>query len=203
MVKIKICGIRRIEDIEYLNILKPDYAGFVFAKSKRQVNIETAKALIEKLDKKIKTVGVFVNEDRNDVLNKANRLNLDVLQFHGDETPEYTDNFKGFIVWKAIRVKDIRDLELIKQYSVDGILLDSKIEGSFGGTGIPFDWNILNNVRMDKQLILAGGLNSDNILKAIEIVKPDIVDISSSVETEGYKDYKKMKEFIEKVREIS
>ena len=103
MVKIKVCGLKRPEDIDYVNELKPDYIGFVFAKSKREVTLEQAKGLAEKLDKDIKTVGVFLNRDIEEVKTIAAAVKLDVLQFHGDETQEYIDNFKNYECWKAVR----------------------------------------------------------------------------------------------------
>lgn len=203
MVKVKICGLRRIDDIEFINKLRPDYAGFVFAESKRQVDINLAYKLISKLDKNIKTVGVFVNESIDKVLNTAMTLKLNILQFHGDETMDYIKHFKDFIVWKAIRVKCKSDIEKINQYDVDAVLLDSFTTGNYGGTGRRFDWDILREFKINIPVILAGGLNASNIEDAIKKVKPYAVDVSSGVETEGHKDFNKIKEFIKKVREIS
>lgn len=202
MVKIKICGLRRKDDIEYANELKPDYVGFVFAKSKRQIEIEQALYLINFLDKGIKKVGVFVNEPLEKVLNIAKELNLDVLQFHGDETQDYINNFKNFIVWKAIRIREKDDLKKTKEFIVNGYVFDASSKNEYGGTGKTFDWEILQNFSLNVPIILAGGLNENNVEEAIRLVKPYAVDVSSGVETEGYKDFKKMKSFIEKVRDI-
>ncbi|WP_028992318.1 phosphoribosylanthranilate isomerase [Thermoanaerobacter thermocopriae] len=202
MVKVKICGLRRKEDIEYANELKPDYVGFVFAKSKRQVEVEQALYLISFLDKEIKTVGVFVNEPVENVLKIAQTLNLDVLQFHGDETQDYVDNFKNFTVWKAIRIKDKEDLEKTKEFRVNSFVFDTLTKNEYGGTGKPFNWEVLKGFELNVPIILAGGLNENNVEEAIRIVSPYGVDVSSGVETEGYKDFKKMKSFIEKVRGI-
>ncbi|HAA80684.1 MAG TPA: N-(5'-phosphoribosyl)anthranilate isomerase [Thermoanaerobacter sp.] len=202
MVKVKICGLRRKEDIEYANELKPDYVGFVFAKSKRQIEVEQALDLISLLDKEIKTVGVFVNEPVENALKIAQTLNLDVLQFHGDETQDYIDNFKNFTVWKAIRIKDKEDLEKTKQFKVNSFVFDTLTKNEYGGTGKTFNWKVLKGMELNVPIILAGGLNENNVEEAIRIVNPYAVDVSSGVETEGYKDFKKMKSFIEKVRGI-
>ena len=202
MVKVKICGLRRKEDIEYANELKPDYVGFVFAKSKRQIEVEQALDLISLLDKEIKTVGVFVNEPVENALKIAQTLNLDVLQFHGDETQDYIDNFKNFTVWKAIRIKDKEDLEKTKQFKVNSFVFDTLTKNEYGGTGKTFNWEVLKGFELNVPIILAGGLNENNVEEAIKIVDPYAVDVSSGVETEGYKDFKKMKSFIEKVRGI-
>jgi phosphoribosylanthranilate isomerase len=202
LVKVKICGLRRKEDIEYANELKPDYVGFVFAKSKRQIEVEQALDLISLLDKEIKTVGVFVNEPVENALKIAQTLNLDVLQFHGDETQDYIDNFKNFTVWKAIRIKDKEDLEKTKEFKVNSFVFDTLTKNEYGGTGKTFNWKVLKGMELNVPIILAGGLNENNVEEAIKIVDPYAVDVSSGVETEGYKDFKKMKSFIEKVRGI-
>lgn len=203
MVKVKICGLKRIDDIEYINKLCPDYAGFVFAKSKRQVDLNLAHKLINRLDKNIKTVGVFVNESIENVFEIAETLKLDVLQFHGDETQDYIDNFRGFTVWKAIRVNSKNDLEKTKQFITNAFLFDTLALKDYGGTGKTFDWNILKDIKFDIPIILAGGLNADNVTEALKIINPFAVDVSSGVETEGYKDFNKIELFIKKVREIS
>jgi len=202
LVKVKICGLRRKEDIEYANELKPDYVGFVFAKSKRQIEVEQALDLISLLDKEIKTVGVFVNEPVENALKIAQTLNLDVLQFHGDETQDYIDNFKNFTVWKAIRIKDKEDLEKTKEFKVNSFVFDTLTKNEYGGTGKTFNWKVLKGMELNVPIILAGGLNENNVEEAIKIVDPYAVDVSSGVETEGYKDFKKLKSFIEKVRGI-
>lgn len=206
MTKIKICGIRRLEDISYLNKLKPDYAGFIFAKSKRQITLEQAKELISLLDKDIKTVGVFVNEDIERVRYIAEYLELDVLQFHGNESREYIESFSKFIVWKTVSIDvsacDIEDLSKLNEYKIDGVLLDSSVKGAQGGTGLSFNWDIIKRINSNKSIILAGGLNPENIQQAIKTVNPYAVDVSSGVEVNGIKDFEKINEFIKKVRKI-
>lgn len=204
MTLVKICGIRRSEDVEYLNNLKPDYAGFVFAESKRNVDVNTAYDLIKNLDRKIKKVGVFVNEEISKVRNVAAFLNLDVLQFHGDESQDYMDNFNDYTVWKAIRISEKSDISQLTNYHVDGILFDSKVKGFYGGSGRKFDWNLIKGAKaiLKCKFILAGGINVDNVLKAVEMVRPDVIDVSSGVEVDGFKDYELMKDLICKVRSV-
>lgn len=210
MTKIKICGIRRLEDITYVNKLLPDYIGFVFAKSKRQINLKYAKKISSLIDSRIRKVGVFVDEDVKTVKNIAHEANLYALQFHGKEDKEYISNFKDHIIWKSmpVSVEPInienceREILKINEYPVQAVILDSMSKKQFGGSGIPFNWNVIKKLSIKKKLILAGGLNSNNVLEAIKKVNPYIVDVSSGVETDGFKDFYKMKKFIEKVRSI-
>jgi Phosphoribosylanthranilate isomerase len=201
MVNIKICGLRRLVDIEYVNKLMPEYVGFVFAKSKRIVSLAEAELLIKKLNKNIKTVGVFVNEDKQKVMQIAKQLDLKVLQFHGEEDNEYFKGFEDFEIWKAVGIKDEKDIYNLRGYNCDGILLDSKVDGISGGNGKTFDWKLIDNFKLQCKLILAGGLNIENVSTAIKMAIPYAVDVSSGVESEGFKDYDKIKKFIEKVRE--
>ena len=199
MVKVKLCGLRRINDIDYVNELKPDYAGFVFAKSKRQVAAEYARQLVEKLDRDIQAVGIFVNEDMAAVKEIVAYVGLEVLQFHGSETPEYVKAFSGITVWKSACIKSPEDLEPLVRYEADALLLDS----SSAGSGQRFNWDIIKGYKPGKPIILAGGLDPSNIASAVAEVKPYCVDVSSGVETGGFKDYKKMKEFIDKARGLN
>ncbi|AFS77747.1 N-(5'-phosphoribosyl)anthranilate isomerase TrpF [Gottschalkia acidurici 9a] len=206
MVKIKVCGIRRNQDIEYVNTLRPEYIGFIFAESKRKVTKEEAFTLKELLNKDIKTVGIFVNEDLKNVKDIANFVGLDIVQLHGDEDARYIDSLKSELInksiWKAVRIKDENSLKDIEQFNVDGILLDTYSKEAYGGLGESFDWNIVRNLKTNKKVILAGGLNSDNVERGINKVRPDIIDVSSGVETDGYKDFNKMKSFIKKGRKL-
>ncbi|MFA6940039.1 MAG: phosphoribosylanthranilate isomerase [Clostridiaceae bacterium] len=201
MTKVKICGLTRYQDIKYVNELKPEYIGFVFAKSKRQVTLVQALELRKNLNKETKTVGVFVNESIKTVKEIAFAVKLDVLQFHGNEDREYINNFNDFEVWKALPVKNKNDLAQLDKFQNIRLLIDSKVEGAQGGSGKTFDWNILKDSNLKHKIILAGGLNCENIAKAIGIIQPYAVDVSSGVEINGIKDYQKMKEFIEKARE--
>lgn len=201
MSKVKFCGIKRREDIEYINILKPDYVGFVFAESKREISLNKGRELIKSLNKDIKKVGVFVDESPLRVMEIANELKLHVLQFHGMEDLNYLKEFHDFEIWKGIRVKAAEDFKLIDMYKNYGVLLDAFVEGESGGTGKRFSWETSKILPFDIKLILAGGLNSENVLEGIEKFKPYVVDVSSSIETNGFKDFNKMKKFIERVRE--
>ena len=198
MTKIKICGIRRLQDIEYLNELEPEYAGFVFAKSKRRVDMEQASNLIENLSEYIKKVGVFVDEDPIKVSEVAEKLKLQVLQFHGHENQEYINKFKGYEIWKALKINTIQSICEIKNYTSVKFLLDNSIAGS----GESFKWELVQEKVEGSLIILAGGLTDKNVQKGISQLNPFGVDVSSGVETEGFKDYKKTKEFIRKVREL-
>lgn len=202
LTKIKICGLKQEEEIDFANQLKPEYVGLVFAKSGRQLHLEQAGGLLQNLNRGIRKVGVFVNMDKEEVAHIAKNCQLDVLQFHGDETPDYCKEFKQE-VWKAFSVKDEKSFTRIEQYAVDGYLLDTYVEGQVGGSGKAFPWKLVQNLSRPKLLIAAGGLNADNVEEAIRIMKPHVVDVSSGVEVNGKKDYEKMKLFIKKVREIS
>jgi phosphoribosylanthranilate isomerase len=194
-MKIKICGIRRIEDVLYLNEFKPDFAGFVFAPSKRIVTFEEAKKLREALDKDIKTVGVFVNGEVEFVRRLAEEKIIDIIQLHGDEDDEYISKLRAKVpVVKAQRVKTRDD---IKEYDCDMYLFDTLVSGAYGGTGKSFDWSILNGVK--KPYFLAGGINEENIDAACRS-GAYAIDVSGGVETNGFKDREKIRKIIERVR---
>ena len=199
MTKIKICGLKREEDIQYVNELLPDYVGFVFAKSPRQVNADRARELMRSLNKNIKKVGVFLNMEKEEVSHIAESCGLDVLQFHGEETPDYCHSFQQE-VWKAFRIKDKNSLKEVEKYVVDGYLLDTYTFGQYGGSGRTFSWELGRLLKKPKLLILAGGLQPNNVVKAIEALEPDVVDVSSGVEEDGAKSFEKMKQFIKNGR---
>ncbi|WP_028855527.1 phosphoribosylanthranilate isomerase [Psychrilyobacter atlanticus] len=203
MTKIKICGLQRVEDIEMVNKNLPDYVGFVFANSKRKVTKEKVKELIDRLDRRIKTVGVFVDEKSEDVEKVAKYCGLDILQFHGEETTEYCDCFRDrYEIWKAFSVRD-RGIEkrLIeyKKYT-DICLLDAYNKNVRGGSGKVFNWDLIEGVSKKYKIALAGGITPKNILEAVEKVEPYIIDLSSGVEIDGFKDEGKIKEIIKKIR---
>lgn len=199
MTKIKICGIRRPQDIEYLNELQVEYAGFVFAKSKRRVNMEVALSLIQKLSADIKKVGVFVDEDPLKVIEIAEKLKLQVLQFHGHETQAYINKFKGFEIWKAIKIINSKSICEVRNYKCERFLLDNSISGS----GEIFKWELVQQKVKESQVMLAGGLTSENVAEGIIQLTPYGVDVSSGVETQGFKEYEKLKKFVRKVRELN
>lgn len=204
MSRIKICGIKSVKDIEYVNLLNPDYIGFVFARSSRQVTVEQVLELKRFLNKGIKTVGVFLNEDKEKVLEVAENVGLNIVQLHGTEDLSYIDylsSYDKFEIWKALGIKSDQDIDEIKKYSQYRIVLD----GAKAGQGKRFSWDSIEEEVLTedfrKNLILAGGLNFNNVIEGIQRFKPFAVDVSSGVETEGKKDYIKMKEFIERVRQ--
>lgn len=201
MVKVKICGIRREEDIEIVNALLPDYAGFVFCPSKRQVDIGKAASLCAALDSRIKKAGVFVNQDRGFIEQARRECGLDVLQQHGDEPPGDCV-FEGCEVWKAVRVKSRASIEFAGSYHTAGILFDAYNESEYGGSGKVFNWELLRLFEDRRRIILAGGLSPENVAEAVQSVRPWAVDVSSGVETDGRKDLGKVKLFIENARGI-
>lgn len=198
---IKICGLRRTEDAEYINAFDAiKYAGFVFAKSKRQITVETAINIKKYLRRGLKTVGVFADMPFDDVRQIADEVQLDIIQLHSNETVQYCSELKnsGYSIWKSIAVERGASLDKAAVYfdSVDGFVLDKYDKSAYGGTGISFDWNAAHSFSDKYYTILAGGINSENILQAYSVVKPNVIDLSSSVETDGFKDYKKIERLI-------
>ena len=206
MTKIKICGLSKVEDIDIVNRYKPDYVGFVFAESKRCVSKDMAEILINRLDSDIKKVGVFVNPKLEFVKNMAENLKLDVVQLHGDEDAEYINELKKYTdceIWKAVRVSDNSDTENLAVYNSDRILLDKYKNDSYGGSGEKFDWGSFSGKNIPQNIVLAGGLDKNNVLEGIRIFNPYAVDVSSGVEVNGAKSEEKVREFIEKVRRLA
>ncbi|MCD8391228.1 MAG: phosphoribosylanthranilate isomerase [Firmicutes bacterium] len=198
-MEIKVCGIRRKEDVEIVNEYKPDYIGFVFAKSRRRVSAEEAAKLSAALADGIKTVGVFVNENPREVERIAKTAGLYAVQLHGDEDEDYISRLNvNTEIWKAVRVRGGDIVTDVK--GADRILLDKYSEAEYGGGGKPFDWLGGLDIRAKAPIMLAGGLNARNVADGIRIFAPAGVDVSSGVETDEYKDRDKIKEFIEKVR---
>lgn len=198
MAKIKICGLKRLEDIEIVNKYKPDYIGFVFADSKRKVTSDLAFKMKKNLDSSIKSVGVFVDEDIDVIIKLYDEGIIDIAQLHGLENEEYIKKLKQKSNYKleiinAIEMSDEKDLLGYENSLADYLLLDSG-----KGSGKTFDWRLIRK-DLKKEFFLAGGLNSKNISKAIEEFNPYAVDLSSSVETDGYKDELKIKEVMEEV----
>ena len=207
MVKLKICGMRRSEDIEMANRYKPDYIGFVFADSPRKVSYEQAKELSSLLSDDIVPVGVFVNEHMKLIVDLFKDGIIEMAQLHGDEDEKYIRNLKDksieetgkqIPVINAIEIKEGADYddELLKwrDSASDYFILDSG-----KGSGKTFDWSLIDKESefFKNSIFLAGGLNSENLALAIEEFNPFAVDLSSSVETDGFKDEEKIKEIIE------
>lgn len=206
--KIKICGLKRKKDIEIVNKYRPDYIGFVFAESKRKVIKEQAMELRKILNSDILAVGVFVNEDIDKIVDLVEDKVIDLIQLHGDEDKEYIIKLREALSTKQIDAKIIKAIRvesgdnvkeiLMGNDLLDYILFDTYSSKEYGGTGQAFDWNILKDIK--QPFFLAGGLNSENVNDAIKTCNPYVVDVSSAVETDGYKDEEKIKEFITKIK---
>ncbi|MGN0314731.1 MAG: phosphoribosylanthranilate isomerase [Fusicatenibacter sp.] len=197
--KIKICGLSRLCDIDYVNELKPDYVGFVFAKSRRRITREHAWTLRQKLDPKIQAVGVFVNELAPVVAGYLEAGIIDLAQLHGCEDEIYLHSLRqqtGQPIIKAFSIRNREDVTKASESTADYILLDH----GAGGTGTAFDWTLVQE--MKRPFFLAGGLGPDNIEHAMAAVHPFGVDISSGVETDGYKDYHKIQDCIRRIRNV-
>ena len=227
--KVKMCGISKVETIPAIIDAKPDYMGLVFAPSKRQVTVEQAKILVEELYKQnvvgnnseaeqtepvtsldtassetIKTVGVFVNETIENLLKIAEEVKLDVIQLHGDEDESFIQILKeqsNVEVWKAVQVRSAADAEKWIDSSADMLLFDAYHKDERGGTGEVFDWSSLDE--FERPFMLAGGIDSTNVARAIRTVRPYGIDISSGIEIEGVKDDEKMKAFTNIVRTVA
>jgi phosphoribosylanthranilate isomerase len=203
MTKVKICGLRREEDIQIVNKYLPDYIGFVFADSKRKITREEAHRLKSKLDERILSVGVFVNAPIEEIAALVKAEIINGIQLHGDEDENYMNTLRSRIkeavpIIKALRATKEEDINNGRKLPADYFLLDTYSAEHYGGIGKTFDWNIVPEDF--GRFYLAGGLNSCNVTKAIEMLHPYCVDISSGVETKGYKDEKKVMEFIAAVR---
>lgn len=192
MARIKICGLRRQQDIDFVNAVRPDYIGFILTPGfRRSIDFETAKQLKSRLDKSIKAVGVFVDDDTDKINNFAECGIIDIAQLHGSESAEDCKKIKNPVI-KAFKPSDfdkIGDYENCADY----FLFDSGT-----GSGKTFDWDMLP--KTGKPFFLAGGLDFGNVKDAIEKINPFAVDVSSSVETNGVKDFDKIKKFTEIMR---
>ena len=224
--KVKMCGISKVETIPAVVEAKPDYMGLVFASSKRQVTVDQAKTLVEELHKQyanrynrdaeqcsnqtlihqefIKTVGIFVNETLDNLVTIATEVNLDVVQLHGDEDEAFIQSLKertNVEVWKAVQIRSAADAEAWIDSSADMLLFDAYHKDERGGMGEVFDWSCLDE--FERPFMLAGGIDSTNVARAIRTVRPYGIDISSGIETEGVKDDEKIKAFTNIVRTIA
>lgn len=197
MTKIKLCGLTRPCDIEYVNELLPEYIGFVFApKSRRYISPEKAEVLREHLDDRITPVGVFVDEKIEVIADLIKRKIIDIVQLHGNESEQYIEDLRRVIdcpVIKAFRIESEADIVSANNSSADYILLDSG-----GGTGKVFDHSLLKDIA--RPYFLAGGLTPENVETAVKQLKSFAVDVSSSLETDGFKDKIKMTAFVNAVR---
>ena len=196
MVKIKICGIKRLEDSEMVNRYKPDYIGFVFADAKRKVSHNLAKELRNNLDSDIIPVGVFVDSQQDEILKLFDDGIIEIAQLHGSESEQYILDLKKktngeLKIINAIEMTQEIDLLEYNDSNSDYLLLDSG-----KGSGKTFDWSLIRK-DIKKEFFLAGGLNSENVTQAINEFNPYAIDLSSSLETDGFKDENKIKEIME------
>jgi len=207
MTKIKICGLSRREDIESVNMVSPDYIGFImgFPKSHRNITIERAKTLRAGLKEEIQVVGVFVDAEISTIVDACAQKVIDIIQLHGREDIRYIERLKAVLasvevqakIIKAIQVKSKEDLTLIKEVPADMILLDAGM-----GDGKLFSQEQMELLKsVNRDYFLAGGLNPENVSELLESLHPFGVDVSSGVETEKKKDRKKIRRFVQNVRD--
>lgn len=225
-MKIKICGITSLEEIEYINKLKPEYIGFVFTKSKREITARQAKNLSEKLSKEVKIVGVFKNNSLEEIRAVIKEIKVNVIQLHGKEDNYFIESLREIIkeeyggkyieeikewnkdkksgkiqIWKGISIKSEEDLNRDINLKVDNFILD----GGNPGSGETFNWDLIKQTNINFNFFLAGGINLENLDGIIKNINPYGVDISSGVEILDHlgnrrKDFGKMKSLIEKGR---
>jgi phosphoribosylanthranilate isomerase len=197
-VKTKICGVRTLEEAQAAVDAGADALGFNFwPRSARYVEPHTAREVIAGLSPGVCTVGVFVNEEANRIMDIASELSLGAVQLHGDESPAFCDGLGSIKTIKALRVGQDFDLRVIEDYHVNMVLLDSSVPGSYGGTGSRFDWRIAIEAKRLAPIILAGGLTAENVWDAITHVRPAAIDVCSGVEAEpGRKDLDKLRRFM-------
>jgi len=205
MVRAKICGITNLKDALVSVQAGCDALGFNFyKKSPRYIAPLDAKEIIKLLPKRIIKIGVFVNAKEKSIRHIARACHLDMLQFHGNETPQFCARFKNLKIIKAFRIKNSLDLENVAKYKPFAYLFDTRDKLAFGGTGKSFDWKLIRHIGCLKQpIFLSGGLTEKNVKIAIKTVNPAWVDVCSSVESApGKKDPQKVKNFIKAVKSL-
>lgn len=202
--RVKICGMTRAEDARQAAALGADAIGLIFyEQSPRFVSLTEARVVVEALPPFVTKVGLFVNAPKEQVHEALQVVKLDLLQFHGDESPRYCEQFEMPYL-KALRMREDVNVEAFvqKYFSASGILLDTYQQGVAGGTGQTFDWQLIP-ANLPLPIILAGGLTAENVAGAIETVHPYAVDVSGGVEaTKGKKDHHKMEAFINEVKRV-
>ena len=201
--RVKICGITRLADALTAVEAGADALGFVFApNTPRFVDPDRVASITAQLPPFVTTVGVFVSKDAPTIKGIIDRCRLDVVQLHADVPPEFCRALDKRVI-KAIRVKDESSLSILSNYDVNAFLLDTYVEGKMGGTGQVFDWDLALKAKTRARIIVAGGLDPDNVAQAVRRVKPYGVDVGSGVESRpGRKDPHKIREFIKAVRSV-
>jgi len=195
MVRVKICGIRSRKEALWIAAAGAWAAGFVFAPSRRQVTVGEAARIIAVLPPSIHKVGVFVDSALETVESIIAATGIDMLQFHGQESPAYCQEFNLPVI-KSFRVGDKNSLAQVDKYHVFAHLFDTYVPGSYGGSGQTFDWRCLDDLPAGLRIILAGGLNPGNVASAVQQIRPFAVDVSSGVELAGHKDGSLIQDFI-------
>ena len=192
MTKVKICGLSNIEAVETAVSAGADYIGFVFAPSKRQVTVEQAAELTEIIPANVKKVGVFVSPSRAELLEAVDKVGLDFVQVHGKVVDKLFEN----LPCGSIQAVQVDEGGHVPNSQADYLLFDAPVAGS----GQTFDWGQLDTTELSQPFFIAGGLNEDNVARAIQHFSPFAVDVSSGVETNGQKDHEKIRRFIERVK---
>jgi phosphoribosylanthranilate isomerase len=206
MIRVKICGLTNKKDALLAQDLGADIAGFIMAESPRKITPQAAKKIIAAMRPSVHKAGIFVNEDIRRLNRIISGLKLNFVQLSGDETPAYIKNIRGAMVLKALRVRSRSGLKAqIKKYEkyVDGFILDTYSGNKRGGTGEVFDWKVLRGVRISKPFFIAGGINPENVRRAVKTVKPYGIDVSSGIEKEkGIKSPIKMRKLFREIKKI-
>jgi phosphoribosylanthranilate isomerase len=201
MVRVKICGIKRLEDALAAIDAGADAIGLNFWRpGRRYLPPETARAICRALPPFVTRVGVFADEDPETIRKIAQVCGLDALQLHGEETPEFCRQFDRPVI-KGIKVRGAASLRRLADYRVAAFLLDTHVPGEMGGTGRTFDWSLVVEAKRAGPVILSGGLTPENVTAALRAAAPYAVDVASGVETEGQKDPAKIHAFIARVHE--
>lgn len=199
MIRVKICGITNLEDAQAAINAGADALGFIFyKKSPRYINPKIAQTIIKKMPNCLTKIGVFVNAKEKEIKRVARLCKLDLLQFHGSESPYFCKKFKNYKIIKAFRIKNSINLKNIVKYTTFAYLFDTFVLSKIGGTGRKFNWDLMRNIpRLGKPIFLSGGLTARNVQTALKIVHPDWLDVSSAVESKlRIKDKMKIKTFI-------
>ena len=203
-MKIKFCGIRRLEDVAAVNLCQPDYMGMILSGGfRRSISQEQAQRLVQEKSATIAAVGVFVNESSETICRMAEQLHLQVIQLHGNESAEQIQTLQqktGLPVWKALRIGTLEELEAAGTNPADCLILEGKTGAGIGGTGVCADWELLARHSWNRSFFLAGGLQLENVLEAIATVSPTGVDFSSGIEEDGIKSLRRMKQLMTLIR---
>ncbi len=200
MTKVKICGLKEQQHVQAAVEAGAAAVGFVFAPSKRRVTVEQAQQLAKYVPESVLKIGVFVNPSAEELRAAVEKVPLDYVQYHGEESPEFIRQ-QGYPAIKALSVRGAKDVHMAANYDVDYYLFDAPGTDFKGGSGHTFDWTLLELVGIPREkLMLAGGLQAENIEEAVSLVSPSMVDVSSGVETDGIKDIAKINAFLQAVQ---